>query len=231
MRTRPAISWTDLRGRRVGVWGLGVEGLASIRRLAMLGVEPVLVDVSPRMVDLWREKADRLGVQPEVEISALESFFSTDEREWDVIVFSSVLHHLEDPAGVLLGAARRLAPGGTIATIFDPLHATPIRALIRRLDYIAWLVRHSPSSLASIVGRRVGIGRSEPAGENVGAMAERHAMTGLDDRALIGALAGEGLVLIHHERPYHARLRAMRGLARILRTPTNFSLVLRKPVS
>jgi UDP-N-acetylmuramoyl-L-alanine---L-glutamate ligase len=47
MRTRPAISWTDLRGRTVGVWGLGVEGRASIRKLATLGVEPVLVDDSP----------------------------------------------------------------------------------------------------------------------------------------------------------------------------------------
>jgi UDP-N-acetylmuramoyl-L-alanine---L-glutamate ligase len=47
MRTRPAISWTDLRGRRVGVWGLGVEGQATIRKLATLGVEPVLVDDRP----------------------------------------------------------------------------------------------------------------------------------------------------------------------------------------
>jgi UDP-N-acetylmuramoylalanine--D-glutamate ligase len=47
MRTRPAISWSDLRGRTVGVWGLGVEGRATIRRLAALGVEPVLVDDRP----------------------------------------------------------------------------------------------------------------------------------------------------------------------------------------
>jgi UDP-N-acetylmuramoylalanine--D-glutamate ligase len=44
---RPMISWSDLRGRRVGLWGLGVEGLASLRRLAALGVEPVLVDDQP----------------------------------------------------------------------------------------------------------------------------------------------------------------------------------------
>jgi UDP-N-acetylmuramoyl-L-alanine---L-glutamate ligase len=47
MRTRPAISWTDLRGRAVGVWGLGVEGRATIRKLATLGAEPVLVDDRP----------------------------------------------------------------------------------------------------------------------------------------------------------------------------------------
>lgn len=47
MRTRPAISWSDLRGRLVGVWGLGVEGRATIRKLADLGVTFLLVDDDP----------------------------------------------------------------------------------------------------------------------------------------------------------------------------------------
>ena len=44
---RPKICWSDLRGARVGVWGLGVEGTASLARLLMMGVEPVLVDDHP----------------------------------------------------------------------------------------------------------------------------------------------------------------------------------------
>jgi UDP-N-acetylmuramoylalanine--D-glutamate ligase len=44
---RPKICWSDLRGARVGVWGLGVEGRASVARLRVLGVEPVLVDDRP----------------------------------------------------------------------------------------------------------------------------------------------------------------------------------------
>src|SRR5262245_22377742 len=40
----PRLSWPDLAGRRVGVWGLGVEGTASIRLLRAMGVAPVLVD-------------------------------------------------------------------------------------------------------------------------------------------------------------------------------------------
>ncbi|HEV2371053.1 MAG TPA: UDP-N-acetylmuramoyl-L-alanine--D-glutamate ligase [Streptosporangiaceae bacterium] len=47
MSMRPTISWSELRGRRVGVWGLGVEGRANVARLAVLGVEPVLVDDRP----------------------------------------------------------------------------------------------------------------------------------------------------------------------------------------
>jgi UDP-N-acetylmuramoylalanine--D-glutamate ligase len=41
------ISWDDLRGQRVGVWGLGREGQANLHKLATLGVEPVLVDDTP----------------------------------------------------------------------------------------------------------------------------------------------------------------------------------------
>jgi len=44
---RPKLSWSDLAGARVGVWGLGREGHASLRKLLALGIEPVLVDDHP----------------------------------------------------------------------------------------------------------------------------------------------------------------------------------------
>ena len=47
MHTRPNLSWSDLRGARVGVWGLGVEGHANLRRLQAIGASPVLVDDDP----------------------------------------------------------------------------------------------------------------------------------------------------------------------------------------
>lgn len=40
---RPRLCWADLRGRRVGVWGLGVEGQANVAMLERLGVAPVVV--------------------------------------------------------------------------------------------------------------------------------------------------------------------------------------------
>lgn len=43
----PSASWSELAGRRVGLWGLGVEGRAGLARLATLGVDPVLVDDRP----------------------------------------------------------------------------------------------------------------------------------------------------------------------------------------
>lgn len=44
----PPISWSELAGHRVGLWGLGIEGRANQRKLAALGIEPqVLVDDRP----------------------------------------------------------------------------------------------------------------------------------------------------------------------------------------
>jgi UDP-N-acetylmuramoyl-L-alanine---L-glutamate ligase len=46
--TRPKLSWSDLAGARVGVWGMGREGHANQRKLTALGVDPVLVDDHPQ---------------------------------------------------------------------------------------------------------------------------------------------------------------------------------------
>ena len=48
---RHAISWADLRGARVGVWGLGVEGGANLRMLRTLDAAVVLVDDTSRTYD------------------------------------------------------------------------------------------------------------------------------------------------------------------------------------
>ncbi|MEI6453356.1 MAG: UDP-N-acetylmuramoyl-L-alanine--D-glutamate ligase [Actinomycetes bacterium] len=40
-------TWADLAGRRVGLWGVGVEGLAMLQRLTALAAEVLLVDDKP----------------------------------------------------------------------------------------------------------------------------------------------------------------------------------------
>jgi UDP-N-acetylmuramoylalanine--D-glutamate ligase len=49
---RQPISWSALADASVGVWGLGVEGRASIRRLATMDRVPVLVDDAPPASDV-----------------------------------------------------------------------------------------------------------------------------------------------------------------------------------
>lgn len=50
---RPTFGWSDLADiGRVGLWGVGVEGAANLRRLRSLGIEPVLVDDWPTSDDV-----------------------------------------------------------------------------------------------------------------------------------------------------------------------------------
>ncbi len=49
---RPPISWSALADASVGVWGLGVEGQASLRRLRAMGQVPLLVDDDPPGAEL-----------------------------------------------------------------------------------------------------------------------------------------------------------------------------------
>ena len=51
MPSSPPLTWADLRDARVGVWGVGIEGRATLARLSDLGVEPAaVVDDRPETV-------------------------------------------------------------------------------------------------------------------------------------------------------------------------------------
>jgi UDP-N-acetylmuramoylalanine--D-glutamate ligase len=51
MTSRPKICWSDLAGASVGVWGLGVEGGANLRKLLALGAAPVIADDRPTEIE------------------------------------------------------------------------------------------------------------------------------------------------------------------------------------
>jgi UDP-N-acetylmuramoylalanine--D-glutamate ligase len=45
--SRSRLGWRDLKDARTGVWGMGKEGQATVRKLRTLGIAPVLVDDNP----------------------------------------------------------------------------------------------------------------------------------------------------------------------------------------
>ena len=69
---RPKIAWSDLRGARVGIWGFGREGQASLRKLRSLGAEPVLVDDNPAAGTKFSPTGRRIAaISPSVGASGL----------------------------------------------------------------------------------------------------------------------------------------------------------------
>ena len=196
------------------------------------GVTTVVVDVSPEMTAIWRRKAARLGLTPEIHNMPIEEFFATDARSWDLITFSSALHHLDDYAGVLKLAGASLAPGGFVLTIFDPTPATRAIRLIRKLDFVAWLAVRRPDRFIGLLCGLVKRAFGPPAeSEHLGRLAERHAYTGIDDYELVAAARRSGLAVIIHERSCDARLAVVRFALRRLGWPSSFHLVLQRPGS
>ena len=180
--------------------------------LADRGLRPVVVDVSAEMLARWRAKAAERGLDPEVHVSEIDAFLRSDQRDWDLIVFSSALHHLEDYREVLALAAERLSPSGLIATSYDPIRTSAPVRLIMRLDWILWELFTQPGKALKLIGERLRRGRAAEAGPTIAQLAERHDSAGIDDVALAAAMAAAGVEVVRHDREAEARIGPIRFL-------------------
>lgn len=199
--------------------------------LTRRGVVPTVVDVSSEMLARWEQKAAGMGLSPEIHVAPIEQFLQGDDRCWDLIVFSSALHHLEHPGVVLATAAWRLSEGGAIVTIYDPTSATRALRLLRMVDWIGHLLIHQPREFVAVARRWSRRRRDEKTAADtphVGRLAERHALDGIDDLQLRRTLEAVGLEVIVHERSYEARLWIVRTALRVLGSPSSFRFLVRR---
>ena len=193
-----------------------------------LGVTPTVVDISPEMLERWRGVARSRGVEAPIVEAEITEFLSRDDRAWEMIVFSSALHHLQDYEGVVAAACRRLAPGGVLVSAFDPVRLGVGGQLLRRVDYAANLLRHEPRAFLGRVAAKAR--RSASSAGDIGALAERDAVTGVDEAAIERELERSGVEVIEHRRDCFARTAAVRAALRLARRPTSFSLLARRPL-
>ena len=194
--------------------------------LQTLGVRPTTVDISPEMLAIYERKATALGLAPAIEVAEIDAFLLDDSRSWDLIVFSSALHHLEDYAGTLELAAARLAPGGAIVTIFDPTAAGLLDRRLRRLEYVLHVLVRTPWRVPALVRRRiVPSGAVGSVDRTLGERAERHALAGIDDARVHRLFERLGLDVRVHERTYEARFGITRALYRLLRRTSSFHFI------
>jgi ubiquinone/menaquinone biosynthesis C-methylase UbiE len=208
--------------------GGGTGTAASI--LLDRGIEPVLVDVSSEMLAEWTRKSALRGHQAQTINQPLERFLETEQAPWDLIVFSSVLHHLEDAEFVLGAAAGRLAQGGVILTAHDPTHADRVTRLLRRLDWTTYALIHDRKMLGASLMARLRAARSAES-VHIGRMAERHALDGLDETRLVAVLGAAGLEVVEVERQVAARHAFVRTGLRLFRRSSNFSILARRPAA
>ena len=134
--SRLKVRWRASRARR-----LRRAGNVSLMLLQM-GMRPITADISPHMLAICERKARAAGYVPDTIVEEIAEFLGTGRRTWDLIVFSSALHHLDDYCDVMRLAIDHVAPGGVIVTIFDPTQVGRLGLSVRAADYVVHLATH-----------------------------------------------------------------------------------------
>lgn len=88
------------------------------------------VDISPEMIQVLRSKLEPI-VFENIDLvvgDAHEVLKDSTRGGWDIISFSSVLHHLPDYKEVLIYAFHQLRPGGVLYVCHEPLRRSRVRS-------------------------------------------------------------------------------------------------------
>ena len=110
------------RGRRIKAVDMcGGAGRASfILKECDPDCDLTLVDCADKMLAVAEQKAEQMDVQ-DIKIVKQDAFsFLKEAEQFDLIIFSSAIHHFKDPVELLHSASSRLTPGGLMVTIADP---------------------------------------------------------------------------------------------------------------
>jgi len=217
--------------------GSGNVSLKLLRR----SVATTTCDISVELLRILQKKSAAEALTPTLVCSEVADFLRLCPGRFDLVVFSSALHHLADIDGVLDLAIASLRPGGMIFTAFDPTPAGPrYQRLIAWVDYLTFKVHRQPGDLLAAAGRRARrlLSGASQGGDkqglamndaNLGVLAEYHVERGIDDLALVQRLQAQGVEVVWHRRLAGGRYTPTRALLRSLGAVTSFKLLLRKP--
>jgi len=213
------------------------SGNVALKLLAR-GFQVTVADISPELLRILAGKARALGREPGQHCGEIARFLETTDLRFDLVTFSSALHHLQDIDRVLRLVYQRLRPGGLLFTLHDPTSRASqgrLTPALLRLEYFTFKFLKQPLDVPAAAWRRLrrGFHRGQPgaelAEENLGVLAEYHIREGIDDLALVGRMQQAGYELVRHERMHGARFGPTRALVRWLGQPTGFKLLLRRP--
>lgn len=181
-----------------------------------------LVDVSDKMLAIADDKAKKSNIRGITPIEQDAFSFLAEEAEYDIIMFSSAIHHFKDPVGLIDLAAKRLSENGLIITIADPTTITKSR----RYKFFEFLATNNEGKKAKLKGffKRDNQNLTEDLDFD---LAEYQTYTGIEDISLRHNLSEIGLHPLMHIRypagePYMTKIMPYLGLC------WAFSLVISK---
>lgn len=212
--------------------GTGNLTLKYLRR----GFSVQAVDLSPEMIGRLRAKIPP-AQETKVEIVVADAMVAVSDPEsldtYDLISFSSVLHHLPDYQLVLQRAMRRLKPGGFIWVCHEPLQSPPFvggflkKARCKARDLLdAGYVYARKSVIYAIktIRTRHWMGHIDYS------FSDYHAIHGIDTKALLEYIKlhnGEVLSYTEHRSRYWPLIAALDSRWPIA-SPNQFGFIVRR---
>ncbi len=202
-------------------------------KLLRKGWSVTVVDVSSDMLAILQNKARRAGFSPSLVHDSFADYLARTRKSFDLISFSSVLHHLYAYLPGVAIAADCIEKRGVFYSCFDPvISANPrvaeffdafdtllAKLALDRRDLVPGVVRRLKKSFGSKDARhhRPVIGSGD--------VAEYHAKTGVDDRAITKLLKDKGFTLIDHSRWASGRTAPARFVNSRLRLMESFKII------
>ena len=189
-----------LAGRKVQALDVGAGTGRLTLEFARRGWDVTALDCSREML---RVLGDRYQMLPDSKgslslmVASAEEFMAEDDRQFDLIAFSSVLHHLPGGLEILEVAAGRLTEGGCLYITQEPLPVTaprksPVMRTVRLLDDLCRLPQllHRACVRIKVPKHQV----------RHGDMVDYHVPAGLDIEAVEEKLAAAGVHRQHLRR-------------------------------
>jgi len=210
----------------------GGTGNLALKMLAR-GWSVTVVDASEKMLAVLRQKARAAGHSPRLVHSSIERFLEETCAPFDIVAFSSVLHHLYDYTLVVQQAASVVRPGGIFYSSQDPVvpKRRALTGAFNTLDITVGKMMFDPADVLPGIGRRL-LKLLSPTDSlfqrallTAGDLAEYHAGTGVDDVQIIQILQMRGFSMVEHLRYPVGRTRALHSLNKRLRLLENFKII------
>jgi len=208
-------------------------------KMCKRGWTVTVVDVSEKMLGLLGEKARALGHYPTLIHGSIEDYLHATHEPYDLVAFSSVLHHLYSYESVVERSLKRLRLGGVFYSNWDPL--APKSPLFARLfdsfDTTIAKALFDPADVLPGIRRRLHKLFSRNDAEfgralaSAGDLAEFHVRTGVDDQKLLAILQSNGFSVAEHRRFVTGRTNFTRVLNGYLRLLESFKIIAQRDSS
>ena len=205
-------------------------------KMCARGWDVTVVDISEHMLDLLKEKALTKGYLPALVSSPIERFLEATDESFDLVAFSSVLHHLYSYPSVVEQAASHVRLGGLFYSNWDPTIPRN-RFWARAIDSVdiaaAKFMRDLRDVLPGIWRRTRKLFRRHDSQFSrpvvwAGDLAEYHAKTGVDDAQILRLLQLSGFSIVEHQRFPTGRTTFGRFMNERLRLLESFKIIARR---